>query len=108
MSATLLFGYDARIHKAEQARDDALRKQRALPTIRAIARVHGVSLDQVMSRSRVSSVRAARCHAMAVVRWSTDWSLPQIARLFNRMDHTTVLSAVRRWAQQLKREHGVI
>jgi chromosomal replication initiation ATPase DnaA len=94
--------------RERQLRDDALRRRDADRVIRRIARDHGVTYADIMKKEIGSkAVSNARHHAMAVIKWSTTWSLPEIARLFHRQHHTTVLSAVRKWEGVLNAEHGV-
>jgi chromosomal replication initiation ATPase DnaA len=94
--------------RERQLRDDALRRRDADRVIRRIARDHGVTYADIMKKGIGSkAVSNARHHAMAVIRWSTTWSLPEIARLFHRHDHTTVLSAVRKWERVINAEYGV-
>jgi chromosomal replication initiation ATPase DnaA len=101
-----LNGYRTELERQEC--EDAFRRRDADRVIRAIASEHGVSYDDVMSRRRgLAIVVSARHHAMAVLRWSTTWSLPEIARIFNRHNHTTVISAVRNWERVLNAQHGV-
>lgn len=101
-----LSGYRTELERQEC--EDAFRRRDAERVIRAIASEHGVSYDDIMSRKRgLAIVCDARHHAMAVLRWSTTWSLPEIARLFYRQNHTTVISAVRNWERVLNAEHGV-
>lgn len=80
-------------------RTNELRKQ-ALPTLKRIATEHHISVDAMMSRSRQPDLVRARVRAMAVLRWSTGWSLPDLGRLFGR-DHTTILAAVRSYEAEL-------
>ena len=102
----MLNGYRSELERQEC--EDAFRRRDADRVIRSIASEHGVSYDDIMSRKRgLSVVCTARHHAMAVLRWSTTWSLPEIARLFYRQNHTTVISAVRNWERVLNAEHGV-
>jgi chromosomal replication initiator protein len=107
MNHSMLVGYQTPLQRQE--RDDAMRRQQAERVIRSIARAHGTTYGAVMSRLKGNVVVCnARHHAMAVVRWSTGWSYPQIARVFNRFDHTTVIAAERKWAGILADEHGLL
>lgn len=67
-----------------------------IPTIQfAVADANGIPLARMLSRSKIKSVARARQEAMFLVReLRSDQSLPQIARAFDRLDHTTVLHAV--------------
>lgn len=51
---------------------------------------------EILGTSRVRHVAHARHVAAAVIRFETPLSLPQIAALMNREDHTTILNSVRR------------
>jgi len=75
--------------------DDRVRR-----VIAQIAGEHGVPLDRVMGRCRLARVSYARHHAMAVIRWSSGLSFPEIGRYFGR-DHTTVIAGVRRYEREL-------
>jgi chromosomal replication initiator protein len=73
----------------------------ASPTVeeiqRQVADRLGVSVDEMLSRTRrAAPVARARQLAMYLSRQLTDLSLPEIARAFNRSDHTTVMHAIRR------------
>lgn len=82
---------------------DELRVRRvigALPTpvlsvAKTIAEEHALDLFDVLSKDRSASLVRARDHVLAVVRWSTGLSLPEMGRMF-AVDSTTVLEAVRR------------
>jgi chromosomal replication initiation ATPase DnaA len=63
--------------------------------VAGIAADNGVTVADIMSRSRKRHLAWPRQEAMAAIRdVFPDDSLPQIGRLFGR-DHTTVLHAVR-------------
>ncbi|MBP8235322.1 MAG: hypothetical protein KAY22_23790 [Rhizorhabdus sp.] len=60
-----------------------------------VARMHGATYDEVMSKSRRHRVVMARQAAMCAVAYKRpDYSLPMLGRIFKR-DHTTVLYALR-------------
>jgi chromosomal replication initiator protein len=61
--------------------------------MRAVARAYGVELDDLRSRSRRRSLVRPRQLAMYICRRSTDVSLKDIGRAFNR-DHTSVMYAI--------------
>jgi chromosomal replication initiator protein len=67
----------------------------------------GVSLEQLLSPSRVADVARARQLAMYLCRELTDLSLPAIARAFNRRDHTTVIHAIRRVEERTTEDPGL-
>jgi chromosomal replication initiator protein len=62
----------------------------------AVAARLDLSVDQLISPRRTADIARARQLAMYLTRELTDLSLPQIARAFNRRDHTTVLHAIRK------------
>lgn len=76
-------------------RRDNLRVAGALGVVQRIAADHGVDLAHLLGGDRHEPVVRARDHAVAVLRWSTGWSLPHLGRLFG-MDHTSIMLAVRR------------
>jgi chromosomal replication initiator protein len=79
-------------------------KTRALtPAVREVSEIQdavasrlGVPVDKILSPSRTANVARARQLAMYLTREFTDLSLPAIAKAFNRMDHTTVIHAIRK------------
>ncbi len=64
----------------------------------------GVTREQLLSPSRIGAVVEARQLAMYLARDLTDLSLPQIARAFERRDHTTVMHALKRVESRLLNE----
>lgn len=67
--------------------------------IERVADAHpGVSVKDILGRSRRRVVAQARQEAMARCRELTRKSLPEIGRYFGGRDHTTVLHAVRQVA----------
>lgn len=79
---------------------------RVLDVIRDVARTHNVSVDSVLSPSRLKRFVVPRQQAMWRVR-AMRWpvirghpSYPQIGRWFNR-DHTTILHAVRKVSEEV-------
>jgi chromosomal replication initiation ATPase DnaA len=69
-----------------------------------IAREHGYSMIAIRSRSRNPSVVRARDHVLAVLKWSTGLSFPELARFLGGRDHTSIISAVNRHASILNGE----
>jgi chromosomal replication initiator protein len=66
----------------------------ALEIQQAVAQRLGITLDSMLSTSRAAPIARARQIAMYLTRELTDLSLPAIAAVFNRRDHTTVMHAV--------------
>lgn len=72
-----------------------------LKLARAIATEHGiVKAECIFSERRHPSIVRARDHLLAVVRWSSGLSYPEIGAIF-RMDHTSVMSAIARHEARL-------
>lgn len=69
------------------------------PTMRGIATEvaerHGVSLDELRSPARPRRLARPRLEAYALIYATGHFSMPQIARFFRRLDHTTVLKGIR-------------
>jgi chromosomal replication initiator protein len=61
--------------------------------VRSVARAYGLDVDDLRSRSRRRRVAQPRQFAMYLCRNSTDASLKDIGRAFNR-DHTSVMYAI--------------
>lgn len=76
------------------------RKAQAESVLKNIASEYGISVGEMLSRCREPDVDRARRHAMAVLRWSTNWSFPVIGKIFGR-DHTTVMHAIRKYEAEL-------
>jgi chromosomal replication initiator protein len=68
----------------------------ALEIQQAVAQRLGVSMEALLSPSRAAPIAQARQIAMYLTRELTDLSLPAIAAVFNRRDHTTVMHAIRK------------
>lgn len=102
ISGRLLAGY-GRSQRPQPSETVEARMYRAgvLNLANRIAREHKVPFDLAYaSKSRCADAANARHHLLAVLRWSTDWSFPQLARLLN-LDHTTVIAAVNKWDKTL-------
>jgi chromosomal replication initiation ATPase DnaA len=72
-----------------------------------IAQAHGVTVQQLMSTSRLAEAveaRQALYAALRAIKWPNGdhrFSLPQIARLTGRKDHSTIIWGVRRHAERM-------
>jgi chromosomal replication initiator protein len=73
----------------------------------AVATKLGLSRDDILSPSRTAPVARARQLGMYLTRELTDLSLPAIAQVFNRRDHTTVLHAIRRVERGVLEDAGL-
>lgn len=71
--------------------------------IETVAEKHGMSVDEIMSRSRKDRIVAARHEAFYLLR-EAGYSYPQIGRFFGGMDHTTALHGAVKHEAKLKRE----
>ena len=86
---------DVWAQRGEQTRDT--RTVSAAYLIDLVARAHGFTTEHLKSRVKTAAIARARAEAMVLV-WMMrrDMTTPQIARLFGRSDHTTVLHALRK------------
>lgn len=70
-------------------------RDRALASVDATAKNHGVTVRAIMSRSMRRRVVSARIDAMQRLAEDTGWSLRHLATFFGR-HHTTVLNALQK------------
>lgn len=63
--------------------------------VERIAREEGVTVDQIRGRSRVRRIARVRHRVWHVVRSSTSFSYPELARMFG-VDCSTVIMGCRR------------
>ena len=61
----------------------------------------GISIEDLLSASRVQPVAFARQVAMYLSRELTDATLPAIGRAFGNRNHTTVMHACKRTAERM-------
>jgi len=73
----------------------------------AVGARFGVDPAEILSASRAAPVSRARQVAMYLTRELTELSLPEIAREFNRRDHTTVMHAIRRVDERSTEDSGL-
>lgn len=64
--------------------------------LRATCRVFDITMSELTGQQRRRAVSAPRHIAMWLATKHTEMSLPQIARHFNKRDHTTVMYARRK------------
>jgi len=67
----------------------------AVQLLCALARELEVSVDDLRGLDRSKSIRIRRSLAMLTIRENTELSFSEIARLFERHNHTTVLASCR-------------
>ena len=75
---------------------------------RAAMRVFALSKTEIESANKSRSICYPRQIAMYLCREMTDKSYPQIARAFNKKDHTTVLHAWRKVKDQMQADPDMI
>ena len=77
----------------------------SIDTIKTIVSADfGVSIIDIESERRDRPTCRARWAAMSLARTMTPLSLPVIGRLFGDRDHTTVLHAVRTFADRIEKD----
>lgn len=72
-----------------------------------VAAFYRVTVDDLSGSSRAQAIAKARQIAMYLCRDQTGLSLPKIGELFGGRDHTTVLYATRKIAQDMNRKREV-
>lgn len=80
------------------------------PSVRSImaevASRSGVTVEELVSQSRLRRIAWPRQEAMYVVRALGRFSLPQIGRFFGGRDHTTVLAAINAYEERVRAHEG--
>ncbi len=97
---------------AERVLGDLLKERQPRPMtpkviLEATSYMFGFSVDELLSRSRSRPLVTARQIAMYVCRELTDLSFPQIAKAFNKGDHTTVMHAVQKIENQMRERRQI-
>lgn len=77
----------------------------ALQTAERLAAEYGVPLASIIGRDRHRTPTAARHHLWSLILGSLDLPFAEIAALFG-VDHSTVISAVRRREAKVRGERG--
>lgn len=65
---------------------------------------HGITMTDLLSRRRAANLVAARFEGYWRARTETTASYPEIARAFNRGDHTTVMYGCRKHEKKIAAE----
>lgn len=78
-------------------RDDVIAKE----IISDIAKKHGVLYSDIVSERRFKRAMPARFEAYWAIKNTFPWSLPRIARLFGKSDHTTIINGVKKHEEKL-------
>jgi chromosomal replication initiator protein len=97
---------------AERVLGDLLKERQPRPItpvviLEATSFMFGFSVDELLSRSRSRPLVTARQIGMYVCRELTDLSFPQIAKAFNKGDHTTVMHAVQKIENQMRERRQI-
>jgi chromosomal replication initiation ATPase DnaA len=71
-----------------------------------ISAEHGLPAAAMLSRRRTKRIAFARAHFVAVLRWSTGLSYPEIGHLIGR-DHRVIIAAVRSYEAALNGDRRV-
>jgi chromosomal replication initiator protein len=75
--------------------------------INSVAAYYKITPDDLYGSSRIAAVALARQIAMYICREQTSMSLPKIGQLFGGRDHTTVMYANRKIAENMQERHYV-
>ncbi|MGH9244921.1 MAG: chromosomal replication initiator protein DnaA [Acidimicrobiales bacterium] len=100
------------IELAERVLGDLLTDRQPRPItppviLEATSRMFGFAVDELLSKSRSRPLVTSRQIAMYVCRELTDLSFPQIAKAFNKGDHTTVMHAVQKIENQMRERRQI-
>lgn len=68
---------------------------------REVAARHGLTLEDFESPTRRRAIAWPRQEAMWAIRQNTHLSYPQIARIFRKKDHTTIIHGERAHAKRI-------
>jgi len=72
--------------------------------IEVVARIHNMTTERLLSRDRSREVALPRQIAMYLLREEANFSLPQIGAALGGRDHTTVIYAIQKIAEQSVRD----
>ncbi len=75
--------------------------------INTVATYYKITPDDLYGSSRIAAIALARQIAMYICREQTNLSLPKIGQLFGGRDHTTVMYANRKIAENMQERHYV-
>ena len=75
--------------------------------ISEVAGFYAITVDDICGTSRTQAIAQARQIAMYLCRDQTNLSLPKIGQLFGGRDHSTVLYACRRIAEDMNRKREI-
>ena len=71
--------------------------------LHAVSNHYNISIEDMKSRKRISSISSARHVAVYIIKKLTDRSLPAIGREFNR-DHTTIINSIETVEKRLQND----
>ncbi len=109
MAYSSLVNQDISIDLAEQALRDIISADRPkVITVSQIQKVvgdhFGLKVDELKAKKRTKNIAFARQIAMYLTRELTDLSLPKIGDAFGGRDHTTVIHACEKVAEEMAKD----
>ena len=109
---TSLTSEPASVELAQSVLGDLLNERQPRPItpkviLEATSDMFAFSVDELLSKSRSRPLVTARQIAMYVCRELTDLSFPQIAKAFDKGDHTTVMHAVQKIENQMRERRQI-
>lgn len=106
-----LLGGEVTIDKANEILADLIRANNKKITIgdiqREVARHYGIKVSDLQSKRRAQAIVRPRHIAMYLAKNLTRCSYPEIGRMFDGRDHTTVMHAVRQIEKGVKADGGL-
>lgn len=96
LAAVIERAIDAAKTSVDERPRDALFSDVAKWIIRDEARRAGVDRTDIISKRRNARVVLARHRAIYRIKKLSNWSLPRIGKLFGRMDHSSIIYAIRK------------
>ena len=106
-----LVGRPVTLEMAQESLSDILRATDRKVTIDEIIRKvtdhYGVNLTDMLSARRTRSIARPRQVAMYLSKKLTSKSLPEIGRRFGKRDHTTVIHAVKKIEELMKKDNEI-
>ncbi len=111
MARTVMMGEALSRDSAREALAETVARMNRRVTVEQIQKVvasfHGLTLEELLSKSRARDIVRPRQQAMFFARECTTRSYPDIGRRFGDMDHTTVLHGVGRIKELMREDPAV-
>lgn len=99
VAQSAIMNHEINLDGAKEMLHDLLRSNQPVVTIesiqKAVAQFYNISVDDIISERRMRMIARPRQIAMYLSKCLTTRSLTEIARRFNRKDHTTVMHGVK-------------